>query len=391
MLRSALIFFLSLLAIGCKEFRQAVKEAKNEIPPPPKDNYIILLDLSDRILVNNQQQVSKDLTVIRNLYGLFKSNLNKKDPSHLYYALNDKLKILIAPQKTTPGKLYEQSGLLRVDLSSELPEKKSKLVQESEKTFNIILPDVYRQALVSKHSSGYTGADIWKYFNEDLSDDLDKDAQNTLFILTDGYMDFEKTEDRPTLNKRYSSCAQIINQLKTYPDWNTRFDKDDYGLMPVSKKFPKLRVVLLQINPNQEWPGEYPLLTRIWSKWFKEMNIDTFSYIKNDNIGEVRESMEKFMQVKLTGKIDPASWTAIQLPDSTSVALKSAALLSREKDHAGGSLTAEGFKKKDRSARGDSTNTNNKIAARPSTMPDNRQAAKRSIKQKEQVTFGPAY
>src|ERR1700754_1185776 len=145
MLRSALIFCLSFLAVSCNEFQQAVKEAKNEIPPPPKDNYIILLDLSDRILANNQQQVSKDLTVIRNLYGLFKFNLNKKDPSHLYYALNDKLKILIAPQKTTPGKLYEESGLLRVDLSSELPEKRSRLVQEAEKTFNNILPDVYKQ------------------------------------------------------------------------------------------------------------------------------------------------------------------------------------------------------------------------------------------------------
>ncbi len=384
MLRSALIFLLSFLAVSCNEFQQAVKEAKNEIPPPPKDNYIILLDLSDRILTNNQQQVSKDLTVIRNLYGLFKSNLNKKDPSHLYYALNDKLKILIAPQKTTPGKLYEQSGLLRVDLSSELPEKKSKLVRESEKTFNSILPDVYKQALVSKHSSGYTGADIWKYFNEDLSDDLEKDAQNTLFILTDGYMDFEKTEDRPTLNKRYSSCAQIINTLKSYPDWNVRFDKEDYGLMPVVKKFPKLKVVLLQINPNQEWPGEYPLLTKIWTKWFKEMNVDTFSYIKNDNIGEVRESMEKFMQVKLSGKIESASWTAIELADSNAVVLKTALLSPKQKHQEGTSLPAEGFTKKDKSTRSDSTNTSDKIAAQSSV-------AKRPIKQKEQVSFGPAY
>jgi len=97
MSRIGLIAFISLLALSCNEFQQAVKEAKNEIPPPPKNNYIVLLDLSDRILANNQQQVAKDLTVIRNIYGLFKSNLNKKDPSHLYYGLNDKLKILIAP------------------------------------------------------------------------------------------------------------------------------------------------------------------------------------------------------------------------------------------------------------------------------------------------------
>src|SRR4030095_3817008 len=117
MSRPGLILLFSLLAISCNEFQQAVKEAKKEIPPPPRDNYIVLLDLSDRILAIDQQQVAKDLTVIRNIFGLFKSNLNKKDPYHLYYALNDKLKILIAPQKTTPGKLYEESGLLRVDIS----------------------------------------------------------------------------------------------------------------------------------------------------------------------------------------------------------------------------------------------------------------------------------
>jgi hypothetical protein len=381
MLRRGCIVLASLLALGCNEFQQAVKEAKSEAPPPPKDNYIVLLDLSDRILLNNQEQIAKDLTAIRNVYALFKTNLNKKDPSHLYYGLNDKLKILIAPQKTTPGKLYEESGLLRVDLSSEQPEKRSKLVQESEKTFNTILPDVYKQALVGKHTSDYAGADIWKYFNEDLTDDLDKDARNTLFILTDGYMDFEKSEDRPVLNNRYTSCAQIIKNLKSYPDWNTRFDKGDYGLIPITKKFPNLKVVLLQVNPSQDWPSEYPLLTRIWSKWFKEMNIDTFSFIKDDNIGEVRESLEKFMQLKLTGKIEAASWTAVTINDTTQLAMNAHHGLSNELVKP--DTQQEAIKKKDESA-GSNSDAYEKIASRTST-------GKRPIKQKEQVTFGPAY
>jgi hypothetical protein len=383
MLKPSILLISGLLMLGCNEFQQAVKEAKNEVPPPRRDNYIVLLDLSDRILANNQQQVAKDLTVIRNIFGLFKSNLNKKDPSHLYYGLNDKLKILIAPQRTTPGKLYEESGLLRVDISAELPEKKSKLVQESEKIFNSILPDVYKQALVSKHRSGYAGADIWKYFNEDLSDDIDKDAQNTLFIITDGYMDFEKSEERPAVNNRYSSCAQIINNLKTYPDWDLRFDKGDYGLIPVAKKFGSLRIVLLQMSPGQDWTGEYSLLTRIWSKWFKEMDVQNFAFIKNDNIGEVKESIEKFMQIKLNSKVEPASWTAIELADSTG-SLSSAGVAAKGKD-GNGRLTAMGIaKKKDELELNDSIQANEKLAAQSSSF-------KRSIKQKEQVSFGPAY
>jgi len=384
MLRSGFIVALSLFAMGCNEFKDAVREAKNEIPPPPKDNYIILLDLSDRILENDQQQIAKDLTVIKNIYGFFKSNLNKKDPSHLYYALNDKLKVLIAPQKSTPGKLYETSGLLRVDISAEPPEKRSRLVQESEKKFSTILPDVYRQALVSKHSSGYAGADIWKYFNEDLADDLDKDAQNTLFIITDGYLDFEKTEDRPNLNNRFTSCAKIINTLKTHADWSSRFDNEDYGLMSVTKKFPHLRVVLLQMNPSQEWPEEYPLLTKIWSKWFKEMNIDTFSFIKNDNIGEVTESLGKFIDIKLSGNVTPVAWTAIELPDSNAIAQKNSFSLDKRAEPAEVILSVQPIKKKDKSVSTTSTHASDSIGARNQTV-------KRPIKQKEQVSFGPAY
>ena len=92
---------LFLLGSGCNEFEQAVKDAKKDPTPPPKDNYIVLLDLSDRILHNNQQQVPKDIFVVESLYAAFKAKLEAKDPSRLYFTVNDKLKVLVAPQKNT--------------------------------------------------------------------------------------------------------------------------------------------------------------------------------------------------------------------------------------------------------------------------------------------------
>src|SRR5450432_2611167 len=211
MRRYGYLFLTGLFFLwGCNEFQQAVKDAKKEIPPPPRDNYIVLLDLSDRILFNNQQQVPKDISVIKSVYGVFKSRLNAKDPTHLYYNLNDKLKVLIAPQRTTPKSLYDMVGSLRIDLSSEQPDKKANLVDESEKTFDTMLPQLYKLAVIGNNSTAYSGADIWKYFNEDLADDLEKDGQNTLLIVTDGYMDLEKSEERPPQNNRYASSSQII-------------------------------------------------------------------------------------------------------------------------------------------------------------------------------------
>lgn len=317
MVRTGLILLCFVFMVsGCSEFQAAVNDAQKETTTPPVDKYIVLLDLSDRILYNNQQQVAKDLTVLKAIQSLFRANLNSKDPAHLYYSVNDKLKVLIAPQRTTPRKIYDDAGQLRVELASEDALKKAAAVDQAEKTFSTVLPDLYKQAIISNNNADYVGADIWKYFDEDLSGDLDKDAKNTLFIITDGYLDFEKSEDRAVQGNRFTSCAQLINSLKNFPDWNERFDSGDYGLMPVGKKFSNLRVVLLEINPKPEWNGEYKLLTRIWGKWFSEMGIESFCFIKNDNINEVKESMEKFMQVKITGKIENERWANVTVTDS---------------------------------------------------------------------------
>ena len=98
-----------------------------------------------------------------------------------------------------------------------------------------------------------------------------------------------------------------LDRLFWNPGW-AETPKDEWS--------EKIKVVLLEVNPKQDWNGEYKLLTRIWGKWFNEMGIDNYCFIKNDNINEVRESMEKFMQVKITGKIETASWASVTVADS---------------------------------------------------------------------------
>ena len=367
---------LLFITASCSEFQQAVKDAKKDAVPPPKDNYIVLLDLSDRILRDNQQQISKDLTVIKTIFETFKSNINSKDPMHLYFTVNDKMKVLVAPQISTPSRVYEMAGQLRVELAAEQPQEKAALVTESEKTFNTVLPELYKQAVLGKTSAAYSGADIWKYFEEDLAGDLDNTATNTLFIITDGYMDFEKGIERPQQNNRFTSISLIINQLKKDPEWNSKFDKEDFGIITLGKKFPNLRIVLLAIDPKQEWSGEYNLLTRIWGKWFSEMGVDTFSFVKNDNVNEIKESIEKFMQVNISGKMQPAKWTAV-LPDSASHVISETLAEANPND--------KSFKKKDESvalANGDQNI--------PGKTTKKKQLANKLIKN-DQVSFGPAY
>jgi hypothetical protein len=369
--------FVVVCLTGCQQFQQAVEDAKKETPKPPKDNYIVLLDLSDRILADKQQQVPKDIHTIQSIYAAFKLKLDEKDPTHLYYTVSDKLKVLVAPQKNTLKEVYNMTGDLRIALASSQPEQKAKLIEETEKKFTTVLPELYRKAVISNNSTDYAGADIWRYFNEDLQDDLEKDAQNTLFIITDGYMDFESTQGRLAQNNRYTSCAQIIMNLKKSPDWNTRFKEGDYGLLPVNKKFPNLKVVLLALNPKDDWPGEYILLTSIWSKWFSEMGITTYSFIKDDNINEMDESIEKLMHVHLPANTKAISWKPVTDIDSL------LATTYVPNTDAVNALPDSAFKKKD-FTQPDSAHTATSILSKSARK-------KQFPKQKEQVTFGPVF
>jgi hypothetical protein len=378
MKRLTYLVMLALALAGCSEFEQAVKDAKKETPPPPKDNYIILLDLSDRILTNNQQQVPKDIFVVQSIYKAFRARLEAKDPTRLFYTVNDKLKVLVAPQRNTPRDIYNMAGDLRIALAGVQPEQKAHLIEETERKFDSLLPVLYKKAVISNNSKDYPGADIWRYFNEDLAGDLEPDATNTLFIITDGYLDFEPTEMRPVSNNRYTSCSQIIKTLRNQPDWQARFESEDYGLLPVKKKFSNLKVVLLEVNPKDEWPGEFTLLTDIWSKWLEEMGITSYSFIKDDNVNELNESIEKLMEVSLPGNKQKLAWTAVMDIDPALVAQDSLELATLKKKV----LTTEIITKNIL------TDTIASITVKDKSNPP----LKRSVKQKQEaVTFGPVY
>jgi hypothetical protein len=406
---------------GCNEIEEAVKDAKKDGSAPPKDNYIMLLDLSDRILFNNQQQVPKDIQVIQSIYAAFKSKLNAKDPTRLYFTVNDKLKVMVAPQRTTSRDVYNIAGNLRLALEAAQPEQKGKMLEQTEKNFNTMLPELYRKAVISNNSTSYSGADIWKYFNEDLQDDLEKDAQNTLFIITDGYMDFESLHGRSSRNNRYTSCSQIINNLKKAPDWNSRFKEGDYGLLPVNKRFPNLKVIVLELNPKEDWTGEYNLLTTIWSKWFNEMGIKSYAFIKDDNINEINESIEKLLKVKLpsSANISSISWTPVtdtdpeiaraaknrqtsisSMPDPPAVSEvtrevpKSTKTSNSYSSYSSYSYTEPAVhEKKKENVKEREYFRGNPVKSQPDTASINlRTNPKKPIsKPKEQVTFGPAY
>jgi len=319
--------------------------AKN-LPLQPKDNYIVLMDLGDRILFNNQQQVAADIEMIKSIGNIFKANLSSKDSTNLYYTVGDRLKLLGAPNW-----FYAS-----VDLAAEQPEKRAAAADKMEKTFATLLPEIYKGVITANDDSAYSGAGIWEYFNEHLSDDLDKDGQNTLFIVTDGYMSSKQKENHPAQENRFITAAQVIDSLKFYPDWETRFTKGDYGLPTISKKFSNLKVIVLQLNPKEGWKDEYMLLTKIWNKWFTEMGISNYTLIKQDSNSSIpKGSLARAMNIKIDTTSATEQWTKIK-PTTDSFLIK---MIAAEKK------AAEILKKSAAASTSDASKNNDTHAASP--------------------------
>lgn len=229
-------------------------------PPPEKKvikekhNYIILLDLSDRIIVQ-ENQPARDIELIRYLYNLFEEKV-KKD---LYIKSRDEIKVVIAPQKGSglPTINFEEKLYMNMKNINLVQRKKGETTRRN--NFFETLDQLYKKAEFSKTPTDYYGADIWKYFYENLKEDYSKDTltKNFLFILTDGY--------------------PIVG-------------KDLAKLQPIKNKFPDLHIILLEAAPREK-DMEWDHIMDLWGEWFNEIGISKYTLIKRTAISKEKEQL----------------------------------------------------------------------------------------------------
>ncbi|MBN1116537.1 MAG: hypothetical protein JXA77_05015 [Bacteroidales bacterium] len=231
-------------------------------PPKPetktlavKHNYIILLDLSDRLIIQDNQP-SRDTEIIQNIYKMFK----EKVKNEFYIKSRDEIKVVIAPQKgdNLRTELFEDKLYFNMEnIPHHLKRKNEPLRTEQ---FNAYLDTLYQKARFSETPTDYNGADIWKYVYEDLKTDYITDTltKNFLFILTDGY---------PIVGK---------NKQK---------------LEPVLNRFPGLHVVLVEAAPREK-DMEWDSIMNMWSEWFKEIGVEDYTLIKRKAISKEIEEIK---------------------------------------------------------------------------------------------------
>jgi hypothetical protein len=272
---------IALLLFGCK-FPKPEQKIKKL---PVKNNYIILLDLSDRLIVQ-ENQPERDKQIIKNLYSLFEEKVKKE----LYIKSRDEFKVVIAPQVGTNLNRNSFEDRLYVNIGSLNPVERKAREEERRMKFLANLDTLYRRAVFSQSPQDYYGADIWKYFYEDLKIDYSKDTltQNFLFILTDGY--------------------PIVGQQNK--------------LLQVKNEFPNLQIILLEAAPREK-DLEWDHLMNIWETWFSTIGIKKYTLVKRSSISK---ELEQIKDAVALSKTETAASRIIEFEKEKPVSVDKSAL-----------------------------------------------------------------
>jgi hypothetical protein len=230
-----------------------------EITVPVKYNYIILLDLSDRLIVQDDQP-ERDKELIRHIYTLFEDRVR----NNLYLRSRDEIRVVIAPQRGAglKSEIYEDS--LYIDMENIPAVLRRKQEEKRRAIFFSNLDKLYEQAVFSSNPKDFYGADIWKYFYEDLKVDYISDTltRNFLILVTDGY---------PIVGKDLSK------------------------LQPVREEYPDMKIILLEAAPRDR-DMEWDRVIALWEDWFKSMKIEDYVFVKRMALSKEKDMLTEILE-----------------------------------------------------------------------------------------------
>lgn len=253
------------------------------------ENYIILLDLSDRLL--NGGQAEQDIQIAAYIFEKYESVVR----NNLIINSKDKFRIVIAPQERMEVDIGRYENELYLDMYKiGIAEKRIRL-ENFKTSLSCKLGQLYSEATKNRTKpSDFQGAHIWKYFNDYLSGDVGKDCVNQLFIITDGYFDFESKSARKTQGNR-TTTSNFLNTVRGKANWKEMIEKQDYGIIPIGKTFDSLSVCLLEISPKYTNLDETEMLCYIWQKWLGEMNIKNICLIPHSGLSKMEGQIDSFI------------------------------------------------------------------------------------------------
>jgi hypothetical protein len=261
-------FALATLSLTLTSCGATAQDDASRPQEPDPAQYLILLDLSDRILTAGQ--ADRDKQILTFLKDKFIRGCKQKT----IFLSEDQFTIRIPYQKDNPlgadESMFEDSLSLNLNALDETQRRAA--LDAFDTRFSKTLNKLYDKAGAYPSEKMYQGADLWGYFRDELNQDLKSGMTTQLYILTDGYLDFEKPENRKQNSNRFTDSGFLQGFRNT--QWEKEWNQKDQGILPIKlEQSTQLTLHLLEFNPKKEWQDEYPLLCSMWSKWMKESNI----------------------------------------------------------------------------------------------------------------------
>ena len=256
-----ILITLSIIAGLCSCNTQATEQRKIA----KNDNYVVILDLSDRI-IQNADQTDIDTNAIRAVFERFEKSVQ----SHLVVKSGDKFSIRIIPQQASslPGNTFENN--LSIDMGKYNAAEKLHKLTEFRNNFSRQITLLYQQAYLGNKNSDFAGVDIWQYFNEQVNSDLDSRYNNKVIILTDGYFDFEDPRHGINTNNQSTTTSSLLKKMSGI-EWQNNSDDNKIGLVPVRLGSEANWLICgIQTKPGNKDLLENEKLCYLWKKWLIE-------------------------------------------------------------------------------------------------------------------------
>ena len=237
-----------------------------------RDNYVVLLDLSDRLL--QPGQLARDTALIGRVIDAYRAGVAQK----LYVGSADRLKVVVAPQASHPAAVQALSQGLYLDLGQVALAQRRTLGGPLQALRHQVAA-LYAAASQARSARAYAGAELWHYFRDQLALDFPTspayDDHNHLLVLTDGYLDFESYVGCRQAGYRYAS-TRFVAKLATHGEqWPTLFRQAGYGLIPLPAPCPpalrNLQVVVAEVRPHAEY--HLDILRAVWQQWLQESGL----------------------------------------------------------------------------------------------------------------------
>lgn len=271
-------------------------EKSNSMKIEKQLNITILLDLSDRIEPTKYpckpEHFERDIEIVNYFTEIFKEDMEAKGA----FKAKGKLKVIFSPKPNDSG-INQIASNLSIDLSKASNTKEKKAIfDEVSNTFKKNLESIYSKTIKTKK---YLGSSTWRFFKNDVVDyciENDTNYRNILVLITDGYLYHADSKDIKKNRSAYLLSRLIESNGLRSENWDEKINEKDYGYITTRNDLNNLDILVLEISPSPNYTNDEDIIKAYLSKWFKEMNVNSFELYNTDLPEYTKKRIDKFIK-----------------------------------------------------------------------------------------------